>query len=65
MAAELTFRSHLILRVIVLLQVRVRQRFFHGDSLLGIECEQLFQQIQCLEISFGVQLGPGYFGLEG
>ena len=55
----------LILRVVVLLQVRVGQRLLHHDPLVGIECEHPLQQVQGLAVCIGVKFFPGDFGFIG
>lgn len=57
-------RNHLISRIIVLLQVRMGERFLHGDAVVRVEGQHLAKQIEGLGVSVGEQFGPRYFGLE-
>lgn len=55
----------LILGIVVERQVFVLEGLLHGDSLVGVKLEQLFQQVNGLGIGIGEELQQGDLLLEG
>ena len=54
----------LVLRVVVLAEVRVLQGLGHRDPLVGVEGQHLLQQVHSLGVSLRVDFGEGDLGSE-
>lgn len=57
-------RSGLVLGVVVGLEVWVLEGFLHRDSLHGVECEQLLQEVECQVGRLGEQGAERHLLLE-
>lgn len=57
-------RSGLVIRVVVRLQVWVLEGILHRDSLHGVECKQLLQEVECQIRRLGEQGAEWHLLLE-
>lgn len=56
--------TYLVIRVVILLEVGVRQRLLHRDALVRVEGEHAVQQVQRAGVGAGEQVRPRHARLE-